>query len=66
METAGNSSSTGADMQLVGIVDAAEFKERVMVARDRFVEARAQGRPAPGDVVTLLREIHASIEGLRE
>ena len=59
-------------MQLVGIVDAADFKEQVMEARDRFVEARAQGRPAPGgavadgDVVTLLRDIHASIEGLRE
>lgn len=58
-------------MQLVGIVNAADFKEQVMEARDRFVEARAQGRPAPGaaadgDVVTLLRDIHASIEGLRE
>ena len=72
VETAGNSSSTGADMQLVGIMEAADFKEQVMEARDRFVEARAQGRPAPGgaaadgDVVTLLRDIHASIEGLRE
>jgi putative membrane protein len=72
VETAGNSSASGADMQLVGIVDAASFKEQVMEARDRFVEARAQGRPAPGgvaadgDVVGLLRDIHASIEGLRE
>lgn len=70
VETAGNSASSGADMQLVGIVDAVGFKEQIMDARERFVEARNQGHPAPGgvadaDVVGLLRDIHASLEGLR-
>lgn len=69
VETAGNSGQTGADMKPVGIVDAASFKKEVMAARDRFQERRVSGRTAPlegtSDVAGLLREIHASIEGLR-
>jgi len=69
VETAGNSSASGADMQLVGIVDAAGFKEQVMAARDRYQEARANGSSSVAqgeqEVVTVLREIHSSIEGLR-
>lgn len=70
VETAGNSSQTGADMKLMGIMDAAGFKREVMAARDRFQERRAAGGTAAasegGDVVQVLREIHASIEGLRK
>jgi putative membrane protein len=69
VETAGNSDQTGADMKLVGIVDAEGFKEEVMLARDRFQEGRLQPVIAPleaGDgVVEVLKEIHASIEALR-
>ena len=70
VETAGNSSQTGADMKLMGIMDAAGFKREVMAARDRFQERRAAGGTAAasegGGVVEVLREIHASIEGLRQ
>jgi putative membrane protein len=70
VETAGNSAQTGADMKLVGIVDAAEFKEKVMRARDDFQEARMTGvAPKPeGDdnTLTVLRDIHAVLQGLRE
>lgn len=70
VETAGNSASQGADMKLIGIMDAAGFKEQVMAARDRFQNARHQGvavaAPAGDDVVTALRDIHASLEGLRQ
>jgi hypothetical protein len=56
-------------MKLVGIVDAASFKEEVMAARDRFQERRVSGGKnqveGTSDVAGLLREIHASIEGLR-
>jgi len=70
VETAGNSAQTGADMKLVGIVDAAEFKKRVMQARDDFQESRASAggghTTSDGDMMAVLRDIHASIEGLRE
>ena len=70
VETAGNSGAQGADMKLVGIMDAAGFKEQVMAARDRFQNARHQGvavaAPAGDDVVKALRDIHASLEGLRQ
>ena len=70
VETAGNSAQTGADMKLVGIVDAAEFKKRVMQARDDFQESRASAggghATSDGDMMAVLRDIHASIEGLRE
>jgi len=70
VETAGNSAQTGADMKLIGIMDAAGFKKQVMLARDQFQERRMTGGgPAASggdDVVEVLREIHASIEGLRK
>ncbi|MDB4787372.1 PH domain-containing protein [Flavobacteriales bacterium] len=70
VETAGNSAQTGADMKLVGILDAAEFKEKVMRARDDFQVERMSGvapKPAGDDeTVVVLREIHAALQGLRE
>ena len=70
VETAGNSDQTGADMKLVGIVNAEAFKEEVMLARDRFQEGRLRASPDVDDsgegVVDVLREIHASIESIRE
>ena len=57
-------------MKLVGIMDAAGFKEQVMAARDRFQNARHHGvvasAPAGDEVVTALRDIHVSLEGLRQ
>lgn len=70
VETAGNSAQTGADMKLVGIVGAAEFKEKVMRARDEFQESRISGGPVArvdeDGTLSVLRDIHAAIEGLRE
>ena len=70
VETAGNSAQTGADMKLVGILDAAEFKKKVMRARDEFQESRmSRGTATTVDEVgtlSVLRDIHAAIEGLRE
>jgi len=70
VETAGNSAQTGADMKLVGIVGAAEFKEKVMRARDEFQESRmSRGTATTLDedgTLSVLRDIHAAIEGLRE
>ncbi len=69
VETAGNSDQTGADMKLVGIVNAEEFKEEVMLARDRFQEGRLHPGHAVSStddgVVDVLKDIHASIEALR-
>ena len=69
VETAGNSSETGADMKLIGIVDAEGFKEQVMLARDRFQEGRMQlgsvEPPQSEGVINVLKDIHASIEALR-
>ena len=69
VETAGNSSASGADMQLVGIMDAAQFKDKVMEVRDGFVQGKTSGArntgEVDGDMLSVLRDIHASLEGLR-
>lgn len=56
-------------MKLVGIVNAEEFKEEVMLARDRFQEGRLHPVHAVSStddgVVDVLKDIHASIEALR-
>ena len=70
VETAGNSAAQGADMKLIGIMDAAGFKGRSWLRGTEFQNARHQGvavaTPAGDDVVTALRDIHASLEGLRQ
>ena len=69
VETAGNSSASGADMQLVGIMDAAQFKDKVMEVRDGFVQGNTSGArnaaEADGEMLVVLRDIHTSLEGLR-
>ena len=69
VETAGNSSASGADMQLVGIMDAAQFKDKVMEVRDGFVQGNTSGArnaaEADGEILAVLRDIHTSLEGLR-
>lgn len=69
VETAGNSSASGADMQLVGIMDAAQFKDKVMEVRDGFVQGNTSGArnaaEADGEMLAVLRDIHTSLEGLR-
>lgn len=69
VETAGNSSASGADMQLVGIMDAAQFKNKVMEVRDGFVQDKARGASnnaeVDGEMLSVLRDIHAALEGLR-
>ena len=38
IETAGQSNQTGTDMSLIGIVDAREFREKVIDQRDRITD----------------------------
>ena len=56
-------------MQLVGIMDAAQFKDKVMEVRDGFVQGNTSGArnaaEADGEMLVVLRDIHTSLEGLR-
>lgn len=59
IETAGNSSSTGADMKLVGIIDAEDFKKKVLQQREQFQTKKHGGSSTDSVLETnqLLREI---------
>jgi len=61
IETAGNSSSTGADMQLIGIDNMESFKDKIMAQRDILKNNESKqvesGDNSNQQVIELLREI---------
>ena len=65
IETAGHSNPQGSDMKLVGIVDAADFKDKVLLQREVLTSGRKpsampgvdQGEANQGEVTELLKEI---------
>jgi membrane protein YdbS with pleckstrin-like domain len=48
-ETAGQGKGKASDMRLTGIIDAAEFRNRILAARDRLKDARRNRRGRPED-----------------
>ena len=66
IETAGQSKAEGgSEGKLVGIVDAAGLRDRVLAQRDALVEQTAADRPA-GSPAELLREIRNILTGMRD
>lgn len=58
IETAGNSQSSGADMKLVGIIDADNFKKRVLKQRELLqTKEEQQAMNTSNETNLLLREI---------
>jgi putative membrane protein len=47
-ETAGHSAGQAGDMRLTGIIDAQEFRNRIMVAREAMKQAQRTGAATPG------------------
>jgi membrane protein YdbS with pleckstrin-like domain len=47
-ETAGHSAGQAGDMRLTGIIDAQEFRTRIMGAREAMKQAQRSGAAAPG------------------
>lgn len=69
VETAGSSGQTGADLSLIGIVGATEFRNMVLEQRDSVTENRGSAGPGTSvedsdSVVTLLKEIRDSLQRL--
>lgn len=72
VETAGNSAQGGADMTLVGIVDARSFREKVLDQRDEITD-----KPSPASdsintlsdsetSISLLKEIHKTLQNIEQ
>lgn len=59
IETAGNSSSSGSDMSLLGVENASSFKEEVFETRERILRNKGENTNATPEIemVSLLREI---------
>lgn len=62
IETAGNSASGGADLSLIGVVDAHEFRQMVFDQRDKVTD-NASSEPSESEpVVEVLKDIRESLK----
>lgn len=69
IETAGQTGQGGADLALIGIVDAHQFRERVLDQRDEVTEGfgrEASDDEESGGVVPLLAEIRDLLRSMNE
>lgn len=64
IETAGNSASAAADLSLIGIVDAHEFRQMVFDQRDKVTDNQGAASTSPSDdsVVEVLKDIRESLK----
>jgi putative membrane protein len=68
IETAGSSNPQGADMRLMGIENAKEFKEKVLRQREILVDSKNNNNTVPGsqmnkedEMISLLKEVRDSL-----
>jgi putative membrane protein len=68
IETAGSSNPQGADMRLMGIENAKEFKEKVLRQREILVDSKNNSNIVPGsqmnkedEMISLLKEVRDSL-----
>ncbi len=69
IETAGQTGQGGADLSLIGIVDAHQFRERVLDQRDEVTEGAGRETPEdgePGSVIPLLEEIRDLLRSMKD
>lgn len=63
IETAGNTGQTSADLSLIGIVNAAEFRNMVFEQRDKVTEMSAVSEQ-PEDTLVLLKDIRDTLKSI--
>jgi len=72
IETAGQSGNNTADMQLIGIVDAADFRQAVIEQRDEITESKSTTRAndttstTDNNILDLLDKIHKQLQSIDE
>lgn len=64
IETAGNTGQGMSDLTLIGIIDAANFRNMVLDQRDNVTENRASGTTDQPDTLDILKEIRDSIKNI--
>lgn len=62
VETAGNSASASADLSLIGIVDAHEFRQMVFDQRDKVTENTSSVSQESESMVEVLKDIRESLK----
>lgn len=62
VETAGNSASASADLSLIGIVDAHNFRQMVFDQRDKVTENTSSSTTQTESVVEVLKDIRESLK----
>lgn len=65
-ETAGQSAGKGNEMQLIGIIDAHAFRERIMAARQKLRERQAGHGDESPDMAAALSGIQRSLDRIVE
>ncbi len=66
VETAGNSASAAADLSLIGIIDAHEFRQMVFDQRDKVTDNTASSDSPSESMVDILSEIRDSIKSIEQ
>ncbi|MEP2446367.1 MAG: PH domain-containing protein [Balneola sp.] len=70
IETAGSSASASADLSLIGIVNASQFRDKVLDQRDVVTENISSSSAASSDnsenVLEVLKDIRASLERIEK
>ncbi len=66
IETAGSSAQQGSDLTLIGIVDAAEFRSRVLEQRDIVTDNISAGSGENEGTLEVLKEIRDSLQRLEQ
>lgn len=66
VETAGNSGTGTADLSLLGIVDAHEFRQMVFDQRDKVTDNASSGDSDTESMVDILSEIRDSIKSIEK
>lgn len=69
IETAGQSQQGSSDLKLIGIVDAAEFRNRVLEQRDKVTETVQPGVNQPTEeesTIEILKDIRHSLQSIEE
>jgi membrane protein YdbS with pleckstrin-like domain len=61
-ETAGSSAGQASDMHLTGIIDAHEFRNRILAARDALKQSQRGGAPDGADQLAAMRGIEQRLD----
>ncbi len=66
VETAGNSGAGTADLSLIGIIDAHDFRQMVFDQRDKVTDNIAAGETGSESMVEILSEIRDSLKNIEK